>query len=278
MRYSTSLRVLLLAITTGALWLAYTQRGPGLAMEQVRDNLHVIIGSGGNVGVLVTDDGVVLIDDKFERNVPDILAKVKSVTNKSLAYVINTHHHGDHSGGNAKLLAQAPVIAHDNARANILRNDQPGAQPITFSSELSLHLGDDEVRTIHFGRGHTNGDSVVYFPKLRSIHTGDLFPSGAPFIDYNNGGSSVEWDTTLEKILELDFDTVIPGHGPVTNRATLIQWRENYAEVRTRVRELSKAGMGPEEALQKLKLDDIEGWEASRLLTRSMPGMLHELK
>jgi glyoxylase-like metal-dependent hydrolase (beta-lactamase superfamily II) len=267
-------------LLAGGLWTAWTQQPAApLELQQVVGNLHLLIGSGGNVGVLVTDEGVVLVDDKFDRNVPEILAKVKTLTGKPVLYVLNTHHHGDHSGGNALLQQQrVEVVAHENARANIVRNKQPGAPHLSFDEQLSLHLGGAEVRALYFGASHTNGDAVIYFPGLRAIHTGDMFVRGAPFVDYGNGGSALEWDDTLNAVLQLEFDTVIPGHGPVGTRDDLIQWKEDFETYRERIGEMSRAGKKPEDAEKELKLDDVAGWSVGALQMRSMPGLFQELR
>jgi glyoxylase-like metal-dependent hydrolase (beta-lactamase superfamily II) len=150
--------------------------------------------------VLPTAEGVLLVDDKFAQDAPEIVAKVKSVSDKPIRYILNTHQHGDHTGGNeAMLAASAEIIAHKNARANMVTLKMPGLPRVTFSDETQVFLGGKEVRARHLGRGHTNGDAVIYFPSERVLHTGDLFVNGgAPFIDYANGGSLVEWDKTLE--------------------------------------------------------------------------------
>ena len=168
------------------------------------DGLYVIPGfdggqSGGNVAVRVTGDGVIIVDNKFPYSYDFITAQVASVTDQPIKYVLNTHHHGDHAGSNADFMPSAEVIAHRNARANIVRNNQTGAPQVTFADETAVFLGDAEAQAHHFGRGHTNGDAVIYFPDLRAVHTGDLFIYGqrldgttlSPFWDYGNGGSAV---------------------------------------------------------------------------------------
>src|SRR5437762_2129633 len=197
----------LLVLQSG--WVVYTQtqKKPGpLRIEKVKDDLYMISGEGGNVAVYVTTEGVVLVDDMFDRNHADILAQVKSVTDKPLKYVLNTHQHDDHAGGDLKMLPIAEVIAHKNARANLVHIKQPyyedtpgtpiGLPRITFSDEASVFLGGKEVRAVHFGRGHTNGDAFIYFPELSVIHTGDMFVANMGmmiFVDYAQGGSLLEW-------------------------------------------------------------------------------------
>lgn len=271
-------RMAVAIFTAGSLWLAASQQAPAdLTVEKIADDLHVIVGSGGNVAVLTTDDGVILVDDKFERNIPDILAKVKSLTDKPIRYVLNTHHHGDHTGGNAKLLESAEIIAHKNARANMIKSSQPGVMRMAFSDEFELHFGGKEVRARHLGFGHTNGDAVISFPKHRVIHTGDLFVRGTPFIDYGNGGSSDAWIKTLDNILALEFDTIIPGHGAISKREDLARWRASFETVRSRIREMTRAGKSREEVARDLKLDDQPGWSLSGLFAKSLPGLYDEL-
>jgi cyclase len=275
---------LLLGVWVGA---SQTAKPPGpLRIERVRGDLHMISGEGGNVAVAVTNEGVVLVDDMFDRNHADILAQVKSITDKPLRYVVNTHQHDDHAGGAFKMLPLAEVIAHRNVRANLTHIKQPyyedtpgtpiGLPRVTFSDEMSVHLGGKEVRAHYFGRGHTNGDAVVYFPDLRAIHTGDLFlarraprdasatarPAGVNiYVDYAQGGSFVEWSRTLERVLTLDFDTVIPGHGPVSTRDDLVAFKADLETMRGRIAGLIRTGSSKAAILNVLERD--YGWRST---------------
>jgi glyoxylase-like metal-dependent hydrolase (beta-lactamase superfamily II) len=236
----------------------------------------------------VTTEGVVLVDDMFDRNHADILAQVKSLTAAPLRYVVNTHQHDDHAGGDARMLPLAEVIAHRNARANLVTKKQPyyedtpgtpiGLPRLTFSDEAAIHLGGKEVRALYFGRGHTNGDAVVYFPELRAVHTGDLFlaqraggqggaaaqerPASVPiFVDYAQGGSFLDWSRTLDGLLKLDFDTVIPGHGPVSTRADVVKFRADLETMRNRLAGLIKQGTSREALVKTLESD--YGWRST---------------
>ena len=161
----------------------------------------------------------------------------------------------------------AEVIAHRNARENIVRNNQTGAPPITFTNQTAVFLGDAEVQAHHFGRGHTNGDSVIYFPDLHVIHTGDLFIYGdrldgttlAPFWDFGNGGSATEWPSTLTGVLGLDFDTVIPGHGPILSKAEVRTFRNNMETVIARVAAEIRGGATRETIAARVDTSDL-GW------------------
>jgi len=260
------------------LWMVWsqTQQRPPLTMEKVTDNLYVIIGNGGNVAAMPTSEGVLLVDDKFAADAPEIVAKVRTISDKPIRYILNTHQHGDHTGGNeAMLAASAEIIIHKNARANMLAGKMPGLPRITFSDETQVFLGGKEVLAKHVGRGHTNGDAVVYFPSERVLHTGDLFVNGgAPFIDYSAGGSIVEWDQTLARILDFDFDTVIPGHGPMAKKADLVKWRQTLATLRAHAK--AACAGGATDALKRMNLDEL-GMKPSPLFERSIPGMCQEM-
>ena len=268
-------------------WIAYTQnqgkQAPQLTINKVKDDLYNIEGDGGNVAVLVTSEGVILVDDKFDRDHDAIVANIKSVTNQPVKYVLSTHHHADHSGGNAMFLPTAEIISTANARTNILEHKQSNAPPgvaparLVFTQETAVFLGGKEARARHFGRGHTNGDAIIYFPALRTIHTGDLMAGTSPLIDYPGGGSVVEWTKTLDAAMKLDFDTVIPGHGKVTNKAGLLAYRDNVEKLRNRVSGMIREGKGQDD-VGKVVMAEY-GWAAGSLnMQWSLPGMMTELK
>ena len=267
-------------------WIAYTQDpAPQLKVNKVREDLFEIEGDGGNVAVYVTGEGLILVDDKYDRDHDAIMAQIKSFSSQPVKYVISTHYHEDHSGGNAKMLAMnAEIISTANARKNIVSHIQsnagifPTPARVVFTEETSVFLGGKEVRAHHFGRGHTNGDAVIYFPALRTVHTGDLMAGNTPLIDYPGGGSLVEWTKTLDSVMkDLDFDTVIPGHGAVTNKAGLLTYRNNVEKLRNRATELVRQGKNREELAQAMIKEF--GWQANGLQMQwSIPGMLTELK
>ena len=265
---------------------ALTQQPRGeLTIDKVKDNLYNIVGNGGNVGVLVTNEGVILVDDKFEEDYDAIMAHVRSVTSQPVKYVINTHYHADHSGGNTRFLPVAEVISTRNARTNILEGKQsnapPGVRPANtvFTEEMSVFLGGQEVRARHFGRGHTNTDAIVYFPALRTIHTGDMMAGATPLIDYNGGGSIVEWTRTWDAaVAEFDFDTVIPGHGAVTDPTGLQTYRDNVVKLRERVRGLISDGRTEAEIGAILAQDYPAYAEGSLYRQWSLPGFMTELR
>jgi cyclase len=268
-------------------WIAYTQtqgkQPPKLTLNKVKDDLYEIVGDGGNVAVYVTGEGVILVDDKYEQDFEGIMAHVKSVTNQPVKYVLSTHHHADHSGGNTKFFTTAEIISTANARANIIEHKQPNAPPgmvparVVFTQESAVFLGGKEVRARYFGRGHTNGDAIIYFPALRTIHTGDLMAGTTPLIDYPGGGSIVEWIKTLDEAMKLDFDTVIPGHGAVTDRAGLRTYRNNVEKLRARAAGLIREGKSQDE-VGKVMTAEFAWAPDGVQMQWSLPGMMAELK
>ncbi len=284
----TRILIIALAAVLGAGVAAVTvarQQAPTLTIEEVTDNLYIVIGSGGNVGVLVTDEGVILIDDKFEQNYDEIVRNVSSVTNQPIRYVINTHYHSDHAGGNSRFLEVAEVISTTNARTNILEGKQSNAAPgmvparLVFTEELSIFLGGQEVRARHFGRGHTGTDAIIYFPELRTVHMGDMLAGTTPLIDYNGGGSIVDWTTSVDAMMEeFDFETVIPGHGTVTDVAGLRTYRDNVVVLRDRVTGLIREGRSQEEIGAILGME-YPAYTPTSLQTQwSLPGFMTELR
>ena len=250
-----------------------------LSIAEVKDGLHVITGPGGNIGVRVTAEGVILIDDKYPQDFNEIQSLVATVSDLPVKYVINTHHHGDHSGSNTSFLQVADVIAHKNARDNMIRGDQDGPPRLIYTDQTSVFLGGAEVRVYYMGRGHTNGDSVVYFPDLKTVHGGDLLHGTAPFIDYANGGSSRSWVNTMNNILSLDWNTAIPGHGEVMGRRDVLNFRNQMESVRIRMTELVRQGLVAGDAQEAIKDPNLSWTQAENglFMNRSIPGFYEEI-
>ena len=241
-------------------------------IRKVKDGLYVIPGydgavTGGNVAVRVTREGTIIVDDRFPPSSREIVGKVRSVTSQPIKYVLSTHSHGDHSGGHPEFITIAEILAHRNNRANMIRNKQAAPPRVVFSDQAAVFLGGVEVQAVYLGRGHTNGDAVVYFPDLRAVHTGDLVVWGkrtdgstlTPFIDRANGGSLVQWITTLDGVLKLDFDAAIPGHGPVLTKDDVRTFRQKLVTLRQRIVEVVKSADKKEDLAARLKTDDL-GW------------------
>ena len=280
-------RVSALALFILLAWVAYTQnqtQPAQLTINKVKDGLFEIEGDGGNVAVLVTSEGVILVDDKYERDHDQIMDRIKSVTQQPVKYVFSTHYHEDHSGGNAKFLPTSEIISTRNARTNILEHKQSNGSAdtkparVVFTDETSVFLGGREVRAHYFGRGHTNGDAVIYFPELRTIHTGDLMAGTSPLIDYPGGGSLADWGKTLSNAMAAwDFDTVIPGHGAVTNKAGLATYRDNVEKLKARASALIREGKSQDDLAKAMTAE--YKWAPDSLQQQwSVPGMMKELK
>ncbi|MGE3510161.1 MAG: MBL fold metallo-hydrolase [Vicinamibacterales bacterium] len=246
---------------------AQNAQAPLPAIQKVKDNLYVIAGSdpgdrskftGGNVGVFVTDAGVVLVDTKLANYGQALMDQVKTVTNKPVTIIINTHTHGDHTGSNEFFPASVEVVAHENTKANMqkmdaFKGDKARALPDrTYKDKLTLGSGKDRVDLYYFGAGHTNGDTFVVYPGLRVLQAGDMFAwHDAPFLDPANGGSGVEFPNTLSKAIAgiKDIDTVIPGHSPVTTLQDLQQFQRYTAELLSVTRAAVQGGKGLDEAV-----------------------------
>ena len=251
----------------------YVIRGPflpcmtGCRAGQTGDGL---IHESGDVAVRVTPDGLIVVDDKFASQAADVFAQVKTVSALPVKYVLNTHHHGDHASGNAYVrdTLGVNIIAHRNIRENFLRIKQAGEPNITFANEGAVYLGGVEVQLRWFGRGHTNGDTVIYFPDLKTIHAGDLVIDAMPVIDYPGGGSAIEFIATIDKLLTLDFDTMIPGHGKLMTKDEVRAYRARFQTMNDRMRMLIRTGVTKDQmktlddARAKLQLADL-GWDNS---------------
>jgi glyoxylase-like metal-dependent hydrolase (beta-lactamase superfamily II) len=259
--------------TTAAFELGPTPRAlEATKIERVRDNLYMITGSdrspgdafsGGNTAVFVTGTGVVLVDTKLAGWGQVILDRVKTVTDKPVTTIINTHTHGDHTGSNPFFAGTADIIAHENTRANMARMDAftrnrgKGLPTTTFRDWMSIGAGTDRVDLYYFGRGHTDGDLWVVFPQLRVMHAGDMFArKDAPTLDRFNGGSGVDFARTIENALAAarDIDTIIPGHGPLRTRQELQEYQRFMTDFVAAAREAMYAGKDVAEAAASIDL------------------------
>lgn len=211
-------------------------QGSEITPEHVAGPIHMLTGNGGNLGVSVGPDGVLLIDDQFAdmakkiQGAIDQLAQDAGLDGGSARFLINTHHHGDHTGGNEIFGVQSTIVAHENVREQLLNRERGGAMPavglpvVTYSDGLSLHFNGEEIRLVHLPEGHTNGDTVVFFTGSNVVHTGDLCFNGMfPFIDLDGGGSVLGYIKNVDEILtQTDAKTrFIPGHGKLASREDL---------------------------------------------------------
>ncbi len=207
-----------------------------MKVSKVACNVYMVEGAGGNIGASVGDDGIVVVDDQYAPLADKIQAALKGITDKPVRFIINTHYHPDHTGGNNFFQKQAPIIAHDNVRKRLEAGGPAGnggslhmefkpqpkeALPIlTFDHDVTVHLNGEDIRALYFPAGHTDGDSIIFFPKSNVVHMGDDFVTyGFPFIDVDSGGSINGMIDAVEKAVgQLPPDVkIIPGHGPVSS-------------------------------------------------------------
>lgn len=292
-------------------------KGP-FTLKKLTDDVYVLFGSrGGNIGFAVTNEGVVVVDDQFADLAPGIAEQIKSVTPQPVRFLINTHHHGDHTGGNSYFIKIATIVAHDNVRKHMLaqpretianapsmiddlkgriarlEEDAPQSEDLarlrqqlqsvqgnlesarsikvseipapnlTFNREVRLYVGGKEIQAFHVKRGHTDGDSIVYFPQDKVVHLGDLFFNKIiPFIDRAHGASTAEWIETIDAVLErVDPATqFIPGHGEVTTAADFRAFKQYFLDLRAAVKKVVEEGKTLEQTLNEVKLPKYQDY------------------
>jgi cyclase len=238
------------------------------AIQQVKPGLYMITGAGGNSTVRITSEGIVLVDGKLpgDANYNALMALIKGVSDQPVKYLIVTHHHADHTGNNQKFLdAGVKVVATENLNNNLVtyaQDPKPASANVTYpGAEYSIKLGGVTVELHHFGRAHTSGDTVVYFPDLKVVCLSDTVTTGktGPLIDYAGGGSATDWTNVLAGVLKLDFDAAIPGNGDVMTKADVQAYKTKFDTVISRARELVRQGVPQDQLLAQIKTDDI-GW------------------
>jgi glyoxylase-like metal-dependent hydrolase (beta-lactamase superfamily II) len=252
-----------------------------LAIKPVKPGLYMVTGAGGNVTVRVTTEGLVVVDSKNNGQAvfDDLMGRIRSVSDQPVKWVIDTHHHADHTGNNARFLAAgATVIGHENLSVQLDKLTPPpnGTVPakpsITYASRYAIKLGGKTVELRHFAPAHTGGDTLVWFPDLKVVSTGDEFvirPTG-PNIDYAGGASVVGWIRSLDDVLKLDWDTAIAGHGDdIYRRADVLGFQTKMKTLLSRAQAAVKAGATSQTLMSQVKTDDLWGfaptfWDAGR--------------
>jgi cyclase len=245
-----------------------------IKVSKVAGTVYMLQGAGGNIGASVGDDGIVVVDDQYAPLAEKIQAALKGITDKPVRFIINTHYHEDHTGGNEFFQKQAPIIAQDNVRKRLEEGgvagnggalhmeNKPAAKSalpiITFDHDVTVHLNGEDIRALHFPAGHTDGDSVIYFPKSNVVHMGDDFVTyGFPFIDVDGGGSIDGMIHGVEgAIAQLPADVkIIPGHGPVSNLDDVRAYVKMLKETRAAVQDALDKKMTLAEMKEKKILD-----------------------
>lgn len=244
---------------------------------KVAGSVYMLQGAGGNIGVSVGDDGVAVVDDQYAPLADKIQAALKGITDKPVRFVINTHFHEDHTGGNAYFQKQAPVIAHDNVRKRLEEGSTLGnlgtvrmeAKPqpkealpiITFDHDVTVHLNGEDIHALHFPSGHTDGDSIIFFPKSNVVHMGDDFVRyGVPFIDLGSGGSIKGMIAAMDEVIpKLPADVkVIPGHGDLSTLDDV----GDYVKMLKQTQAAVEKGVQQGKTLDQLKQEKVlEPWK-----------------
>lgn len=226
--------------------------------EKLSDNVYMLIGRGGNIGVSIGEDGVFVIDDQFEALSEKIIAAIRELSDKPIHFLANTHFHGDHTGGNAKMHEHgAKIIAHDNVRKRLLSPDSNGntkpkeALPvITFYDKMNLYMNGEKVEIFHFDHAHTDGDAMLYFTESNVLHTGDVyFHPRYPYIDINSGGSINGYIKAVSQAIDKinDGTKIIPGHGAVSNKEEYSTFLKMLKTLRANVQEAIDNGKTEDE-------------------------------
>ena len=243
--------------------------------QKVAEGVYMLTGAGGNIGLSVGADAAFLIDDQYAPMTPKIKAAVAALTSKPVRFVLNTHWHGDHTGGNKDLGESGTlIVAHENVRKRMTAEQfleafgmkvppaDPAALPVvTFSDSVTFHLNGEEIYAFHIPPAHTDGDSIIQFRKANVLHGGDTFFNGMyPFIDLSTGGSVNGMIAAADRMLALagDGTKIIPGHGPLATKVELKAFRDMLATARDRVAPLVKAGKTLEQVMAAKPLAELD--------------------
>ncbi len=257
-----------------------------IKVHHVAGNVHYLEGAGGNVGVLIGDDGVLMVDDQFAPLSEKLVAAVRTLSDGPIKFLINTHVHGDHVGGNENFAnLGVTIVAHDNVRNRLVRgvNNAPPAAPaarpvVTFGNEIAFHMNGETVRVVKVPPAHTDGDSIVYFTGSDVLHMGDVFrTTGYPGVDAGNGGSVRGTLEALDVAIEIAGPNtkILPGHGVVSTRDDMIEFRAMVEEVAERISGLIEQGMSLEQVVAANATADLdERWGS---FERFLPGFYQAL-
>lgn len=231
----------------------------------VAGNISMLIGQGGNIGVSAGSDGILIIDDQFAPLAGRIKTAIEALGSDVPKFLLNTHFHGDHTGGNIEFGAESLIIAHENVRMRMAAGGQPAvALPVvTFDDDVTIHFNGEDVTLIHMPNGHTDTDSVVMFSESNVIHMGDhFFNGGFPFVDLANGGTVQGYLSNLERALSWigDDTAVIPGHGPLATKSDLLNFYNVVKDTSTAIRVMKSQRMNKEEIVAEGLGDEYDIW------------------
>lgn len=277
-KLTSAIALSLLAVAVSATVAAAQQDMSQVTIKitQVTPGIYMLGGGGGNIGLSVGSDNAFMIDDQYAPLTPKIKAAIATVSAKPVQFLMNTHWHGDHVGGNENMAGEgAIIVAHDNVRrrmgsaqflaafnTNVPASPKAALPIITFSEDISLYVNGDSVRAIHVRNAHTDGDAIVVFQKADVVHMGDIFFNGMyPFIDISSGGSVDGIIAAVDKVLLMTTDKTkfIPGHGPLASRADLVRYRSMLKTARDRVARLVTQKRSLAQAVAAKPTADLDG-------------------
>lgn len=258
---------------------------------KVAGNVYMLQGSGGNIGVSVGSDGILIVDDQFAPLADKIRAALKELNPGKLRFILNTHWHPDHTGGNAAFSPEAPIIAHDNVRKRLSTEQEstffkrkfPAASKealpvITFDKSLAVHFNGEEIRAIHFPQGHTDGDSIVFFTTSNVVHLGDdFFAGGFPYVDIDSGGSVEGLAKNMGDVISKipAGAKLIPGHGPISTIDDLKAYHRMLVETTDIVRKKIAAGKTLDQIKSEGLPDEWKSWGAGFIKTEQWLELVH---
>jgi len=257
--------ILFLCFILSSLHLGAQEEIP-ITIENVAGAVYCLYGSGGNIGIFVGEDSLLIVDAQYAKTADAVMAKIKELSPKKIEYLINTHYHGDHTSGNPIIGKDAQIISQQNCKKSLLAGLKPedtpesiGAPNKTFDTEMTITLGDETVRLVYMGPGHTSGDTIVIFDKAKVIHAGDLFFYGMPpYIDVKDGSDTQNWVRTIQALAEKHPDfKVIPGHGKVTTMKEYVKFADYLNVLIKEVSAAIKAGKTKEQAVESIDLSSI---------------------
>ncbi len=293
-RFRAALPVLLFATAAAPLAAQAGMDTVTIRTIPVAKGVYMLTGAGGNIGLAVGEDAAFLVDDQYAPLTPKILAAIKAVTDKPVKFLVNTHWHGDHTGGNENLAgAGVVIVAHDNVRtrmsteqfnATFNRKTPPSPKAalpiITFSATVAFYLNDEMIHVVHVPPAHTDGDALVHFSRANVIHMGDTFFNGIyPFIDLSSGGSFEGMINAVTAALPYvnDSTKVIPGHGPLGGKAELLAYRDVLTRIRDRVAALIKQGKTKEQVIAAKPSAEFDAtWGAGFMKPDLFLGIVYE--
>jgi glyoxylase-like metal-dependent hydrolase (beta-lactamase superfamily II) len=288
----TSLRIAFVGLfLLGAVWATQQQDFSKVEIKTtpVRGNIYMLEGQGGNIGVCAGNDGILIVDDQFAPLAEKIRAALKGLNSGNLKFLLNTHWHGDHTGGNPIFGKEATIIAHGNVRKRLMTEQKRGERVIpplpkegwpviAVESSLTIHFNDEEIKVVHFPNGHTDGDCVIFFTKANVVHLGDDFFVGRfPFVDLNSGGDVEGLIKNIETVIaQLPADVkIIPGHGPISTRDDLKLYHRMLLETTKTVRQGIAAGKSLEDLKKQGFAEEWKTWGTGFIKTESWIETIH---